>query len=86
MLSSAVAVFPGSLIGAVIVKTRLWPSGTELASAALSPPASRKATLSNRRRNFAAVRRAPILRSTVSAPVAGDFAAMAICPFEAQPT
>ena len=36
MLSSAVAVFPGSLIGAVIVKTRLWPSGTELASAALS--------------------------------------------------
>ena len=30
MLSSAIAVFAGSLIGALIVKTTAWPSGTKL--------------------------------------------------------
>jgi hypothetical protein len=80
MFSSATAVFPGSLIGALIVKTTICPSGTTLANTALSPPTNRKATLSNRRRSFAGLSRATISRSIVSASIIGDFATLDICP------
>jgi hypothetical protein len=77
--SSAIAVFAGSLTGALIVKTTVSPSGTALANAALSPSTSREATLSNRRRSFAAPRRAMISRSTVSASIGGDTATIGAC-------
>ncbi len=83
MFSSAAAVFAGSLIGAVIVKTTALPlwndagqRGFELSLRA------RKATLSNRRRSFAAMSRATISRSTASASITGDFAAIEHASFE----
>jgi hypothetical protein len=72
--------FAGSLIGALIVKTTLRPSGTTLANAALSSLTSGKATLSNRERSFAALSRATISRSIVLASIVGDFAAMDMDP------
>jgi hypothetical protein len=80
MFASAAAVFAGSPIGALIVKTTLCPSGTTLANAALSSLTSGKATLSNRERSFAALSRATISRSIVLASIVGDFAAVDMGP------
>ena len=80
MFASAAAVFAGSPIGALIVKTTLRPSGTTLANAALSSLTSRKATVSNRGRSFAVLSRSTISRSIVLASIVGDFAAVDMGP------